>query len=149
MGGLMARKRMERRPSRGSMARRSMMRFVWAILVAQALLVSACATARPASVPPLGPVETRGRATFKAYCARCHATTGDTVVVGPSLAGIATLGATRVEGMDAEAYIRESILDPTAYMVEGFPEGLMPLELVVDLEPDDLDDLVTYLMTLR
>jgi len=120
-----------------------------ALLLVQALTLSACTKAPSHAAPELGPAEAHGRAVFKASCARCHAASGDGVVVGPSLAGIATRGGTRIEGMDAEAYIRDSILDPGNYTVEGFPKGLMPPEGFADLDDAELDDLVAYLMTLR
>lgn len=86
---------------------------------------------------------------FESYCSRCHETTGETVIVGPSLAGIATRGSERIQGMDADAYIRNSIEDPGAYKVEGFPEGLMPTDLKDQLTQEDLDAIVAYLLTLK
>jgi mono/diheme cytochrome c family protein len=86
---------------------------------------------------------------FESYCARCHATSGESVIVSPSLAGIASQGGNRIEGMDAPAYIRGSILNPGAYTVEGFPEGVMPLNLKDQLSPDDLEAVVAYLLTLK
>ena len=86
---------------------------------------------------------------FDSYCARCHGTSGDTVIVGPSLAGIATWGGSRIEGMDAQVYIRDSILNPNAYTVEGFPDGIMPSELKDQISPEDLEAVVAYLLTLK
>ncbi len=86
---------------------------------------------------------------FDAYCSRCHGTSGETVIVGPSLAGIATRGSERIEGMDAQAYIRNSILDPSAYTVAGFPEGVMPGTLKDELTAEQLDAVVAYLLTLK
>jgi len=68
--------------------------------------------------------------------------------VGPSLAGIATLAATRVPGMSAEEYIRESILHPDAHIVPGF-DNKMPSYISEGLSPQDIDDLVGFLMTLK
>ncbi len=82
-----------------------------------------------------------------AGCVTCHSVEEGVQLVGPSLAGIATRGAERVSGMSAEDYIRQSITDPTAYTVEGFPEGLMPA--YSDLTPEQIDALVAYLMTLK
>ncbi len=113
------------------------------------LLLTACTGQAAERVPTLEPQAARGRLVFQKHCERCHATSGDGVVVGPSLAGIATRGATRIEGMDAEAYIRDSILNPRGFTVEGFPDNLMPEELDDQIEDADLDDLVGYLLTLR
>ena len=70
-------------------------------------------------------------------------------MVGPSLAGIATGGESRMQGMDAQAYIRDSILNPDGYIVEGFPEGAMPLDLKDQMAPEDLEAVVAYLLTLK
>ena len=55
----------------------------------------------------------------------------------------------RVPGMDARAYITQSILDPSAYVVEGFPDGLMPRKLDQELSKEDVEAVVAYLMTLK
>ncbi|NPA26892.1 MAG: cytochrome c [Chloroflexi bacterium] len=82
-----------------------------------------------------------------AGCVTCHSLEPGVQLVGPSLAGIATTAAERVPGMSAEEYIRQSILEPNAYVVEGFPEGLMPA--YTDLSPEQVDALVAFLMTLK
>ncbi len=74
-------------------------------------------------------------------CSTCHSLDADTVIVGPSLAGIGTRG-------DA-AYIRESILDPNVILVEGFPSDTMPPVWGDELTEDQVDQLVAYLLTLK
>ena len=86
---------------------------------------------------------------FEKICSVCHSTTPDMIVVGPSLAGIATHGASRIQGMDAEAYIRDSIKNPNAYTVEGYPEGRMPVAVFESLSAEEFEAVVDYLMTLR
>ena len=113
------------------------------------LLLGACSSFVPPPTPTRSPLENRGRAVFESYCARCHGTVGETVIVGPSLAGVATRAETRVAGQDAETYIRTSILDPGAYTVEGFPVETMPRTFRDELAPEDLDAVVAYLLTLR
>ena len=55
---------------------------------------------------------------------------------------------TRVPGLTAEEYLYESIVDPDAYVVDGFRAGQM-LPIYEDrLSPDQIDALVTYLLTL-
>ena len=89
-----------------------------------------------------------GRALFKTYCASCHATRPDVVVVGPSLAGIAERASGRVDGDDAAAYIDRSIIAPEEYIVEGF-QDLMPKSFADTLTVEQRQALVAYLMTLR
>lgn len=111
--------------------------------------LGACSNLAPSATPTLTPLEYQGQIVFKSYCSRCHGTSGETVIVGPSLAGIATRGGQRIDGMDATAYIRNSIEDPTAYTVPGFPEGVMPGDLKDQLSSDDLDAVIAYLLTLK
>ena len=82
-------------------------------------------------------------------CSLCHSLEPDIVLVGPSLAGIATRAANRVPGMSAEAYIYQSILDPDAHVVEGFPTGQMLPDLEEKLSSEQIDSLVAFLLTLN
>lgn len=79
-------------------------------------------------------------------CTTCHSLDG-TVGLGPSLKGIAGTAATRIAGLSAEEYIRESILDTNAYIVEGFPESLMPVNFEETLSAEDVDAVIEFLMT--
>lgn len=87
-------------------------------------------------------------------CITCHSTepTDDPLQpspVGPSHAGLANRAGDYVEGMSAEAYIRESIVEPNAHIVEGYSEGLMYQNYEEDLSDQQIDDLVAYLLTLE
>ena len=122
--------------------------FVLCSILAVALL-AACSTA--SDIPPtptLDPAQQLGQGVYKLRCAQCHALTPDTVVIGPSLAGIATRAANRMEGYDAPAYLEHSILFPKDYIVEGFTDT-MPTNFGKDLTSEELDALVAYLMTLK
>ncbi|MBI5670302.1 MAG: c-type cytochrome [Chloroflexi bacterium] len=93
----------------------------------------------------------RGEYWFKrppAICATCHALTPNTVIVGPSLAGIASRAADRVPGMAAEAYLRESILNPGAFVVPGFPDA-MQKNLGEHLSAEQINDIIAFLLTLE
>ncbi len=79
-------------------------------------------------------------------CTTCHSLDG-TVGLGPSLQGISERAATRISGLGAEEYIRQSILDTNAYIVEGFPESLMPVTFSETLSAEELDAVVAFLMT--
>ncbi|RMF50249.1 MAG: hydrogenase iron-sulfur subunit [Anaerolineae bacterium] len=84
-----------------------------------------------------------------AGCRICHSLEPGVRLVGPSLAGVATRAATRVPGMSAEEYLRQSILEPDAYVVEGYPAGQMVPHLGDILSKEQVDDLVAFLMTLK
>ncbi len=81
-------------------------------------------------------------------CRVCHSIKPNERKVGPSLAGIATRAATRVPGLTAEEYIRQSIEDPGAYVVEGFPNAMLP-DIADKLSDQDMDDIIAFLMTLK
>lgn len=109
------------------------------------------------------PVEL-GRTTFNATppaCSACHSVAPNVNIVGPSLAGIASTAAARMrspdyhgQAKDAAGYIRESILSPNAYVLTGptFAAGgrsLMPSDYAQTLKPEQVDQIVAYLLTLK
>ena len=82
-------------------------------------------------------------------CVTCHAydaTQGDDSKA-PFTQGTGTRAASRVPGLTAEQYIRESIQTPDAYVVEKYKAGDMYQEWAKDLSKQDFDDLVAYLLT--
>jgi mono/diheme cytochrome c family protein len=81
-------------------------------------------------------------------CVTCHAREPDQVVVGPSLSGLAGRAGDRVAGLDAETYVRRSILDPSAHTVDGFEAGRMPVTFGELLSDEQIDALVRYLLEL-
>jgi len=82
-------------------------------------------------------------------CVTCHSLTPDKVLVGPSLSGIADRAGSRVARKSAEEYLRQSIVDTNVFIVDGFPEGVMPAGLADELSDQELSDLVAYLLTLK
>ncbi len=115
-----------------------------------ALVVAGCggATGASAPEPTLAPELAAGQRVFVAHCGACHSPTAETVIVGPPLAGIATTGATRVDGLDARAYVYNSILQPSDYLVAGY-EDLMPKDLAKKLTGEELDSVVAYVLALE
>lgn len=69
--------------------------------------------------------------------------------VGPSHYGLADRASDYVEGQSAEEYLRESIVDPDAHVVEGFTAGVMYQNYGEDLTDQQIDNLVAYLLTLE
>lgn len=84
-----------------------------------------------------------------AGCITCHSLEKDVTIVGPSLAGIATKAGSIVPGKSAEEYLRESIIDPNAYIHEGFTANVMPQNWSEVLTEEQINQLVDYLMTLK
>lgn len=129
--------------------------FLWVWMAVIALALAACGGSGGGASNAVGDVEA-GKALFaqpvidvQPGCVTCHSLNPDQVIVGPSLAGIGSRAATRVEGMSAEEYIRQSILDPDAYVVEGFDPGVMVQVWEETLTPEEVDNLVAYLLTLE
>ena len=112
--------------------------------------VVATATVRAGGTPGGQPAAfgdtSPGGQLFGANCAACHSVKAGGGNIGPSLATIGTAAATRKPGMDAGAYIRESIVTPDAFVVQGFQAGLMPKDLGQKLTPEQLTTLVNYLL---
>jgi mono/diheme cytochrome c family protein len=91
-------------------------------------------------------------------CGACH--TIDAIaaargVIGPNLNNLGQVAGTRKPGMDAKAYIRESILQPAAFLSPGYQNLMLPFTEVntptsgnQQLTPQELNDLVDYLSTL-
>lgn len=81
-------------------------------------------------------------------CITCHSMDPDTTLVGPSIAGVATRAGSRVAGQNADDYLRESILNPSAFVVPGFDDGKMPTDLGEVLSSGEVEALVGYLLGL-
>lgn len=92
------------------------------------------------------PILTRGRTLYSQRCASCHAIAPDVIIVGPSFWNIANTASERVDGSSAEDYIRNSILYPSDYIVDGFAD-VMQKNLAEVLSSEDIEALIAYLMT--
>jgi nitric oxide reductase subunit C len=101
-----------------------------------------------AATPELSAQAKQGQAVFSRECGSCHSLIEDTIIVGPSLAGVATRAAMRLPDVDAQTYMMTSILRPGEYVVVGF-DNLMPENLAKKLTGEEIDAVVVYLMTLK
>jgi len=54
-----------------------------------------------------------------------------------------------VPGLSAEGYLRESIINPDAHVLEGFFPGIMYQEFGEDLSEQEINDLVAFMLTLK
>ena len=84
-------------------------------------------------------------------CNACHKITtleGAVGALGPALDDVGTVAATRKEGMDAVAYLKESIEKPDAFLVEGFQNVMTP-GLHEQMSAEEYQDLIAYLMSLK
>lgn len=79
-------------------------------------------------------------------CVGCHthaSLPNSRMQVGPDLTHLADRAATRVAGLDARAYVRQSIREPGAYRVPGYT-AVMP---DLGLSDEELESLATFLLS--
>jgi cytochrome c oxidase subunit 2 len=100
------------------------------------------ATAAEAGAAPTG------RTLFQAKgCSGCHALAGiSSSQIGPNLTQLPDVAGRRKPGYSPEAYVRECILEPQAFVVSGYGSIEMPKLPVTD---DEAEALVTFLLTTR
>jgi cytochrome c553 len=133
--------------------KRHMLRMV--ILLVAVALVTACGNGGGGAAPAAGGNVEAGHALFaqatigsQPGCGTCHSLEAGQTLVGPSLAGIGTAAASKVSGESAEQFLRNSIVNPNAYVEGGFAEGIMP-NYQDGLSEQQVNDLVAYLLSLK
>ncbi len=144
------------------------MKRIFFILLVLTLVLAACGggggeEAAPAEQQTVSGDPARGEALFKQNtiggapgCITCHSLEPGQTLVGPSVAGIATRAEEIINSPDykgkaktVEEYLRESIVDPNAYVVKGFSPNLMYQNYGKDLSAQQIADLVAFLATLK
>lgn len=84
----------------------------------------------------------------KGTCSVCH-TIGQAGGRGPDLMGVSARAAARKPGMSGAAYLVESLVNPTAFVVPGFPPIMPPATRPpVGLNRTELYAVVAYLQSL-
>ena len=93
-----------------------------------------------------------GEATARVFvCNGCHTADG-VAAAGPTWKGLYGKEETMDDGTTVtvdEAYLRESILDPNAKVVEGFLPDIMPTDFAERLSDAQLDLLIEYIKVLK
>lgn len=109
------------------------------------------------SLPPGDAARGEALATEKG-CLGCHtqaavaplwAASADTPGIGARATNRIADPAYTGNAQTPEQYLLESILLPNAYVVEGYPSGVMPQTFGEQLSPQDAADLLAFLATLR
>jgi mono/diheme cytochrome c family protein len=83
-----------------------------------------------------------GEELYASACASCH---GEEDGVGPALTGMADRAAERVEGQSTEEYLHESIVDPSAYLVESY-QDIMPKTYAEQYTEFEINSIVAYIL---
>ena len=84
-------------------------------------------------------------------CITCHSADGSKLV-GPTWKGIFGETVSFVDGSSAsvdEAYLHESIVDPNAHVVNGFPPSVMPQTYKDQLSEDQINAIIAYIKSLK
>lgn len=115
------------------------------LLVLALLIALAACAAQPAPADPVA----RGERLFRAQCLGCHGVEpGAPEALGPNLAGVATRASANPDGLTAAEWLLRETVDPNASIAPGFQSGLMPTTYGQSLSPEQLDDLVAFMLTL-
>lgn len=107
---------------------------------------AAAGTAAQAALPP----SEKGKSLLEKFgCLGCHSTDGS-AKVGPTLKGLYGSRVSLEDGRTAvadEGFLKESIVDPGAGIVKGFP-NVMPT-FKGQLSDDDISAIIAYIKTLK
>lgn len=82
-------------------------------------------------------------------CDSCHTFTpaNATGQVGPNLDSAIAADAQADKNMALDAFIKQSITDPSAYLAKGYTGGIMPSNFGKILKPAQIDDLVAFILS--
>ncbi|MES0362227.1 MAG: c-type cytochrome [Anaerolineales bacterium] len=119
----------------------------WEATALEGVVIEALATPTPSPDELEDPVSRGQKVFLDNGCGGCHTIDGLSAgTVGPNQTNISTVAGTRIPGMSAEEYILESIMDPSAYIVEGYPDDVMLKNYADLISSDQLTDLVAFLL---
>jgi cytochrome c551/c552 len=82
-------------------------------------------------------------------CANCHTfkPAGSSGTIGPDLDSAPHEDAKADNNMALAAFIKESIVNPDAYIAKGFSKGLMPTNFGSQLSSSQVNDLVAFILS--
>ena len=89
-----------------------------------------------------------GKAVFaSAGCAACHTfkPANSTGTIGPDLDTAPAQSAKDDNNMNLSAFIKESIVNPDAYIAKGYSKGIMPTNFGSQLSAKQINDLVAFI----
>jgi cytochrome c551/c552 len=91
-----------------------------------------------------------GKAVFASNgCASCHTfqPASSNGTIGPDLDTAPASDAKADHNMALAAFVKESIVNPDAYIAKGFSKGIMPTNFGSALSKKQLDDLVAFILS--
>ncbi len=81
-------------------------------------------------------------------CVLCHSTIENANSVGPSLYGLSQRTEKLTLNLSVREYIKQSIINPDAYIVDGYLPGVMFSHYSEELTETEIDALVEFIMHL-
>jgi mono/diheme cytochrome c family protein len=121
-----------------------------AAMTTQAATTTSAATATSSGGGGGGGNTAAGKAVFASSgCASCHTfkPASATGTIGPDLDSAPASDAKADNNMALPAFIKESIVNPDAYIAKGFSKGIMPTNFGSQLSPSQLNDLVAFVVS--
>jgi cytochrome c peroxidase len=82
-------------------------------------------------------------------CISCHSLNLQIQTVGPSLSGLGLRAGKLVTNMSATEYIKQSIINPDAYIVSGYAPATMFAHYKTELTDIEINSLVAFLQSLK
>lgn len=84
-------------------------------------------------------------------CSGCHNLTLEQSATsigqpGPNMANLPEIAASRVAGEDAATYVHNSIVNPGAFVVDGYVNGIMPQNFADQMSEEEINALVEWLL---
>ena len=122
---------------------------IWALLALSGYLAMRILEPKAPQAPQQLSRSPGVRLFYRYECGRCHrleSVPGAEGKMGPPLDHIGSIAATRRPGMAARDYLKESLLKPQDFVVEGY---LRTMPAFDQLSSADLDELVSYLENLK
>ncbi len=96
--------------------------------------------------PAIASAATAEEAITKHGCGTCHLVLAEEGEVGPPLKNVGSIAGTRVEGLSAEDYIRQSIMTPNAFIVPDFEPDMMPPDFIEKMTVKELEMIIAFLV---
>jgi cytochrome c551/c552 len=80
-------------------------------------------------------------------CVGCHSTDPAQQMTGPTWYHVGDTATNRVASESPALYLYQSITDPNAFLVPGYPGGVMPADFAQRLSTQELADVIAYLLS--
>ena len=105
----------------------------------------------PVGTPDPAFATERGQAVFNGVgmCSTCHFLDGVARATGPDFGGLIPQLEARMPATEIPDFLRQSIVDVKAAVLEGWRDDLMPANYTDILTPQQIDDVIAYMLTLE